>query len=367
MKVIWMSVFFFVFLFSTFLPLNSTGEFTVELVERIPFTHPSLIPPFPRSFCFIENEAVIIPNHLTGKVHLFEKKQNGMTLLKSIGPDGAEGGKFLKPTLCSTSPGTPLLSVLDGVSREIVLLKRDGKNFSLWKKRRCPNLANYIRISDDGDILYIGGYERDQNQKPYEAYAVDLRTDRFSGMVPAEDKYNLSWFDYLKHENRTARNAIGVNCFLDVSGDALILAWEGRPRVIMIHFPSGKKSAFGDLSIPRFIPPDGAALSEPYRKNEVDDYLSLKKNYSYIRAAFFSGSSIWQVYSVPDGNRGKPLLRLREFSQEGIFLGDAPIPGHASGLLAFNRENQRLYCLELESTQGKGDIRYVLRKYKIIH
>lgn len=334
-------------------------EKTFAVKDTVSVSEDSGLPFVPKSFCVDDDGDIYIPNHMKGSVIV-------------LGMDGKVKDypqeKMLEPSICSVSSnnGGKKLNVIDFKAKKMYSFQSFVNGTETVNVYPVKYAGYDARFSNNGDSIFIAGYEKDSNGVGYELYSIPatgpVQTPRF--ILPAHEKYGISAMEYANIEKKYEFSAIGIKAVMDVKDSTILYAWEGNLRLMLINTENGRIiRQFGRPTAKRYKKPDGSILAPLYKNTRYDELLQKRATYSYVVSVFFSSDYVYAVYTAPSNLPQKPSYFLQKYSLEGKWISESKLTGNPSGLMYFNRSTNTLYSLS-KTNENKTE-KNTIKKYLI--
>jgi hypothetical protein len=344
--------FSFLFFSFSFLFLNPSKiqGFTIKQVDVIKSGEDSTLNIIPRSFCMMEGELFLIPDHHAGNIKIFEQKGKSLNLLKTFGRKGFGNDEFNNPAYCFYDMHESKFGVIDigRGSKKLFIYDRIGPT-DLKLANVVPKVEGYdMKLVGDGRQLIIAGYTTDKEGKSYELYALDVeKPEKKVFLLTSPQKYHLSDEEYRREYDRQAIPAIGIMSFIDIDGDNLYYLWECKLKIIKIDLRTGKRiGTFGRKAGTYREPVATETMIKSYRDSDSTGLQRERDRFSYIRDIFATPQYVIVIYEGP--NESGINFRLQIYSPEGRLLGDRAIPGipaNSYQKIYFDKQSHKLYFL----------------------
>jgi len=362
----------FKLIFALFFFFFASLVFGVEIkfIEKIKLSQEKTIIQGSISFGVAEDELFLITDYKAADIKIYNKQGN---LEKVWGRKGPGPKEFLRPAVCSYRDGT--FAVLDFGKYRLFLFERDGRT-DLKIKKEIVLIDLGLDFSLMKNELLVAGYKVDPNGKPYSLYILNLKTNKYTFLMPSEIKYGLNSFTEYKAQYRSKPElgSIGARGFCDWQSEYAYYIWEGNLRIIKINMKSGKIKFFGKKTQDYIQPTATKALIKANRERNTKSIFKEKYKMSYIKAIFVNEKYVGLLYNKPAENRGDDWdiydaefqYMFQLYTLDGKFIKEISISGKYYEMY-MTRNGNSLYFLSSKFDEKKEEKEfYEILKYKIV-
>jgi len=313
----------------------------LKLIKEVEFSDESALQALPWSFCIIEDDCYLVPDHREGLVKVFRQKGRTLKLINKFGPKGNSTYKFNKPAYCVYDKVTGKLWIIDTMIKKVFIFKKIEMEF---KSAGSMKLDCYdLKPLPNREPLIISGYVTDKKGKPYDLYLLNAKAPgQKQYLLPSPQKYQLSDIEYsIEYKGKRTIPIIGIRGFVDVRGNDAYFIWEGKLKITKIDLDTRKRVVFGQPTEYYVEPNVSADLQSAYLEKNYTKVIKERAKMSLIRNIFAATNSIYVAYEAPrEGN-----LRLQRYTPEGTFSSDIQIPGNRNQLIRIDKYGCYLYSL----------------------
>jgi hypothetical protein len=334
---------------------------TIALEKKIPLSSGKVLLQLPISFCVTEDNLFMVVDFKAGDVKIYNS--NG-ELEKVLGRKGSGPNEFVQPLFCHYTHRKFILP--DAGQRKIFVYRRINKlDFKRTKEILCLSAGNDIFLKENR--LYIAGNKISENGKYYSLYSFDLDTnDNDVYFLPSYLKFGLT----SENEYKTALfkkpdlTTIGVIGRFDIDGNFAYYIWQGDLKIFKINLNTREISTFGK-KMPHYIKPyTTKALTNAFFNRQGNDVQKERRKMSYVEQVFTTIQHVMVIYTVPGNNEEEQKYMAQFYHKDGNFIVEALIPGKASSAMWFDKENNVLYAIDIETDKDFEQTHTIL-KYKI--
>jgi hypothetical protein len=329
-----------------FLTISLTLAFgqSIQPIEAIKIAPEAKVLDPPKSFCFSEQEIFLFPDTQAGKIKVLEKNGN---LLKCLDEFDCNES-FIEPRYCFYSQDGSRVGVLDYELRKGFIFKRERTGFRQIKTFECEKFGYDIKFAGDGIQTIVSGYITDNQDRPFDLYSINSENGQIDYLLASPDKYGLPTHEaYVKeYFRKQTLPAIGIKGFFDVQGDDLFYIWEGNFRIIKFNLRSKTITKVFGQETRYYVKPDGARLSESYKKGDFQTTWKLQESFSYVTNIFVTASNVYVLYEpLKKNNNDGSTFRIQTYTIDGNFIKEQLISGNPGRQMSFDKTSNELYAL----------------------